>query len=105
MDWWLMPRTQDPEVRGSSPTQVKPCCVLKQGTFTPQKVLVIPRKWWLRPNRTEKLFTGMLRINQSSISCCEVLLIEYLHSTDSTCLSVMIKNTSYTCSPALLLLS
>ena len=62
--WWLMPRTPDPEVGGSSPTRVKPCCVLEQGTFTPQKVLVIPRKRWLRPNMTEKLFTGTLRINQ-----------------------------------------
>ena len=35
--WWLMPRTPDPEVGGSSPTRVKPCCVLEQGTFTPQK--------------------------------------------------------------------
>ena len=50
MTWWLMPRTLDPEVGGSSPTRVKPCCVLEQGTFTPQKVLVIPRKRWLRPN-------------------------------------------------------
>ena len=64
MAWWLMPRTPDPEVGGSSPTWVKPCCVLEQGTFTPQKVLVIPRKRWLRPNMTEKLFTGTLRINQ-----------------------------------------
>ena len=64
MAWWLMPRTPDPEVGGSSPTRVKPCCVLEQGTFTPQKVLVIPRKRWLRPNMTEKLFTGTLRINQ-----------------------------------------
>ena len=60
-----MPRTPDPEVGGgSSPTRVKPCCVLEQCTFTPQKVLVIPRKRWLRPNMTEKLFTGTLRINQ-----------------------------------------
>ena len=64
MAWWLMPRTPDPEVGGSSPTRVKPCCVLEQGTFTPQKALVIPRKRWLRPNMTEKLFTGTLRINQ-----------------------------------------
>ena len=35
--WWLMPRTPDPEVGGSSPTGVKPCCVLEQGAFTPQK--------------------------------------------------------------------
>ena len=62
--WWLMPRTLDPEVGGSSPTRVKPCCVLEQGTYTPQKVLVIPRKRWLRPNMTEKLFTWTLRINQ-----------------------------------------
>ena len=65
---WLMPQTPDPEVGGSSPTRVKPCCVIEQGAFTPQKVLVIPRKRWLRPNMTEKLFTGMLRINQPN-SC------------------------------------
>ena len=29
-------------------------------SLTPQKVLVIPRKRWLRPDMTEKLFTGML---------------------------------------------
>ena len=62
--WWLMPRTPDPEVGGSSPTRVNTCCVLEQGTFTPQNVLVIPRKRWLRPNMTEKLFTETLRINQ-----------------------------------------
>ena len=32
--------------------------------ITPQKVLAIPRKRWLRPNMTEKLFTGTLRISQ-----------------------------------------
>ena len=62
--WWLIHRTPDPAVGGSSPTRVKPCCVLEQGTFTPQKVLVIPRKRWLRPNITGKLFTGTIRINQ-----------------------------------------
>ena len=36
--WWLMPQTPDPEVGGSSPTLVKPCCVIDQGTFT-QNVL------------------------------------------------------------------
>ena len=37
--WWLIPQTPDPEVGVgvSSPTRVKPCCVLEQGTFTPQK--------------------------------------------------------------------
>ena len=27
--WWLMPRNPFPEVGGSSPTRVKPCCVLE----------------------------------------------------------------------------
>ena len=33
MALWLMPRTPDPEVGGLSPTRVKQCCVLEQGTF------------------------------------------------------------------------
>ena len=70
--WWLLPRTPDPEVGGSSPTRVKPCFVLEQGTFTPQKLLVIPRKWWLRPNMTEKLFTGTLRINKKKRSLSKI---------------------------------
>ena len=65
--WWLMPRTPDQKVGVSSPTRVKPCFVLEQGTFTLQKVLVIPRKRRLRPNMTEKLFTWTLRINQPTI--------------------------------------
>ena len=31
-------------------------------TYLPPKVLVIPRKRWLRPNMTETLFTGTLSI-------------------------------------------
>ena len=59
--WWLTPRTPDPGW---------PCCVLEQDIFTPlPKVLVIPRKRWLRPNMTEKLFTRMFSIkpNQHQI--------------------------------------
>ena len=47
--------------RGFEPHSVKPCCVLEQGTFTPQKVLVIPRKRWLGPNMTGKLFSQKLQ--------------------------------------------
>ena len=36
---------------------------LSKAHYSP-KVLVIPRKRWLRPNMTEKSFTGTLRINQ-----------------------------------------
>ena len=78
--WWLMPRTPDPEVGGSSPTRVKPCCVLEQGIFTPQKVLVIPRKRWLCPNMTEKVFTGTLRINQPTNQHNTAMVYSYIQS-------------------------
>ena len=45
----------------------RPCCVLEQDTFTPKKVLVIPRKWWLRPDMTEKLLTWTLSHNKTKI--------------------------------------
>ena len=40
-----------------------PCCVLEQDTFTSQTVLAIPRKQWVHPDMTEKLFTGTLSKN------------------------------------------
>ena len=40
--------------------------VLEQDTFTSQKVLVIPRKRWVRPDMTEKLLTGTLNLNKSN---------------------------------------
>ena len=46
------------------------CCFLEQETFTPQKVLVIPRNRWLRLNMTEKLFTGTLNKNQNKTKLC-----------------------------------
>ena len=61
--WWLMPRTPDPEVGGSSPTGSNRFVSLSKAHF-PQKVLETPRKRWLRTNMTEKLFSGTLRINQ-----------------------------------------
>ena len=83
--WWLMPRTPDLEVGVSSPTRVKPWCVLEQGTFTPQKVLVIPRKRWLRPNMTEKLFTGMLRINHPTNHSYQTKCEKRFSNTTSQC--------------------
>ena len=38
---------------------------LSKDIFTPEKVLVIPRKQWLLPGMTKKLFTGMLNLNQN----------------------------------------
>ena len=57
-------RTPDRETRVRSSAGVV-CCFLEQETFTPQKVLVIPRNRWLRLNMTEKLFTGTLNHNQN----------------------------------------
>ena len=50
-------RTPEREV-GVRSSLRSPCCILEQDTFTSQKVLVIPRKGWLRPGMTEKLLTG-----------------------------------------------
>ena len=38
---------------------------LSKDTFTPRKVLVIPRKRWLRPYMNEKLLTGTLSFNKT----------------------------------------
>ena len=40
-----------------------PCCILEQDTFASQKVLVIPRQRWLRPDMTEKLLTWTESLN------------------------------------------
>ena len=50
-------RTPEREVGGRSSLNL-PCCVLEQDTFTSQKVLLISRKRWLRPDMTEKWLTG-----------------------------------------------
>ena len=36
----VLPRTPDPDVGGSSPTRVKPCCVLEQGDVKNQSTNV-----------------------------------------------------------------
>ena len=60
------------EVGGSIPTSAMS---LSKDTFTPRKVLVIPRKQWLCPNMTEKLLTGTLSINTNKMT--------YKHSEES----------------------
>ena len=44
-------------------------------TYLPPKVLVIPRKRWLHPNMTEKLFTGTLSIKPN-----QTKTFSYAHS-------------------------
>ena len=55
-------RTPEREVRSSLRS---PCCVLEQDTFTSQKVLVIPRKRWLRPDMTKQSLTETLNLNKT----------------------------------------
>ena len=50
--------------RGSILTLVAALCPCAR-RFTPQKVLVIPRKRWLRPDMTEQLFTWMVSKNET----------------------------------------
>ena len=69
------PQTPEREVGGSIPTSPVLCPLAIKDTFIPRKVLVIPRKWCLRPNMTEKLFTRTLSLNKTKTksmvkSCC-----------------------------------
>ena len=69
---WPSGRTPDRETRVRS-SAGSVCCFLEQETFTPPKVLVIPRNRWLRLNMTEKLFTGTLNYNQNKTKQKSVL--------------------------------
>ena len=93
---WLMPRTPIQRSRVGAPLGSNRVVSLSKAHFTPQKVLVIPRKRWLRPNMTEKLFTGTLRINQPTNQLSEkvfrlqIVMLpgrEYIVATLSVCLS------------------
>ena len=53
----LVVERRTPEV-GVRSSHGSPCFIIEQDTFTSQKVLVIPRKQWIRPDMTEKLLTG-----------------------------------------------
>ena len=51
-----------------------PCCVLEQDTIYFRKVLVIPRKRWLHPDMTEKLFTWTLSKKRNETKCIGLCL-------------------------------
>ena len=61
---WPSGRVSDFGARGMGfDTYLRRVVSLSKDTFTPRKVLAIPRKRWLRPDMTEKLLTGTLSIN------------------------------------------
>ena len=53
-------RTPEREVGGSILTQVA-VFTLEQDTFTSQKVLVIPRKRWICPDMTKKVYWDVIQ--------------------------------------------
>ena len=58
------PRTPERETGGSITTSAVLCPYAKTHLLT-ERVLVIPRKRWLHPDMTEKLFTGTLSLNKT----------------------------------------
>ena len=60
---WPSGSASDSGARGwGFDTYLPPVVSLGKDTFTPQKVLVIHRKRWLRPDMSEKTFTGTLNL-------------------------------------------
>ena len=75
--WWPSGRVSDSGARGwGFTTYLRRVVSLSKDAFTPRKVMVIPRKRWLRPDMTEKLLTGTLSINTNkqtnSHSFCQI---------------------------------
>ena len=58
--WWPSGRASDSGARGRGFDPHSGRCVvyLSKIHLPPKKVLVIPRKRWLRPDMSEKLLTG-----------------------------------------------
>ena len=83
MAWWLTPQTPDPEVGRSSTNRVAVLCPWARHIYPP-KVLVIPRKRWLRPNINEKLFTGTLNIKQTNLVSQNLGTLRYFISETSS---------------------
>ena len=55
--------------RSGFETYLRRVVSLSKTLYSP-KVLVIPRKWWLCPDMTEKLLTGMLNLNTNKTKAC-----------------------------------
>ena len=69
---WLSGRASDSRARGRRfDTCLHRVVSLSKDTFTPQKVLVIPRKRWLLPDMTEKLFTWTLNLKKTKLKLKE----------------------------------
>ena len=76
--WWLSGRVSDSGARGRGFETYLRHVVSLSKTFYSPKILVIPRKLWLCPDRTEKLSTGMLNLktNKQKVGQCQLLVKE-----------------------------
>ena len=75
---WPSGRASDSGARGRGfYTYLRRVVSLSKDTFTPRKVLVIPRKRWLRPDMTEKLFTGTLSLNKTKPKQTQESLVSF----------------------------
>ena len=65
---WPSGRASDSGASGRGfDTYLRRVVSLSKDTFTPRKVLVVPRKRWLRLDMAEKLFTGTLSHNKTKM--------------------------------------
>ena len=63
---WSSGRASDSGAKGRGlDTYLRRVVSFSKDTFTHRKILVIPKKRWLRPDMTEKLFTGTLSLNKT----------------------------------------
>ena len=70
---WPSGRVSDSGARGRGfDAYLRRVVSLSKDTYTPMKVLLIPRKRWLRPDMTEKLLTGPLNINTNKQTMCDL---------------------------------
>ena len=74
---WLSGRASDSGARGRGfETYLRRVVFLSKTLYSP-KVMVIPRKRWLRPDVTEKLLTGTLNLNTIKQTHKEILTEGY----------------------------
>ena len=79
------PRTPEREMSGFD-TYFRRAVSLSKDTFTLRKVLAIPRKRWLRPDMTEKLFTGTFSLNKTktNLACTHNLCLREIQDETTT---------------------
>ena len=66
---WLSGKASDSGARGLQRVYLRRVVFFSKTLYS-LKVLVVPRKGWLRPDMTEKLLTGKLNLNTNKTEAC-----------------------------------